>query len=178
MWQTCYLFRWQYMVKILIWVIYLRHSLESVIAKYSKHPHRCCDWLPHIHLKTLDSSALKPCRLTTDANKIIQHRAAIPGFQTEMATKRQNLWSVALNWYSVHCNKNCFYDAGFCCCCKYYMLMSWLQKYHKTVTIINTITWIFLQYNGKISNLNPINFLSIYKYVKKKKKRQMPYYLN
>ncbi len=33
-----------------------RRRLESVIAKYSKHPHHCChDWQQHIHLKTLDS---------------------------------------------------------------------------------------------------------------------------
>ncbi len=64
-----YLFRWQYTVMILIWVIYSRRRLESVIAKYSKYPHRCGDWLPHIHLKTLDSSTLEPCRLTTPAQE-------------------------------------------------------------------------------------------------------------
>ncbi len=38
---------------------YLGHifKLESVIVTYSKHPHRWGDWQPHIHLKTLDSSA-------------------------------------------------------------------------------------------------------------------------
>ncbi len=46
--------------------------------------------------KTLDSSALKPCRSTTHARKIILHRAAFPGFQTEMATKRPNLRTAAL----------------------------------------------------------------------------------
>ncbi len=40
-----------------------RCRLESVIAKYSKYPHRCSDWKLYIHLKT-DSSALEPCRNT------------------------------------------------------------------------------------------------------------------
>ncbi len=74
-----------------------RHRLESVIAKYSKHPHRCGDWQLLIHLKTLDSSTLQPWRSTTHTSKIIPHTAAIPGFQTEMATKRQNLRTAALN---------------------------------------------------------------------------------
>ncbi len=42
-----------------------RRRLESLIAKYSKYPHRCGDWLPHILLKTLDSSAMEPCQSTT-----------------------------------------------------------------------------------------------------------------
>ncbi len=41
-----------------------RRRLESVIVKYSKYPHQCSDWQLHIHLKTLDSSALEPCRNT------------------------------------------------------------------------------------------------------------------
>ncbi len=73
-----------------------RHRLESVIANYSKHPHRCGDWQLHIHLKTLDSSALEPCRNTTHTRMIILQITAIPGFQTEMATKRQNLRTAAL----------------------------------------------------------------------------------
>ncbi len=72
-----------------------RRRLESVILKYSKHPHRCGDWQPHIHLKTLDSSALN----TGHASKIIPQVTAIPGFQTEMATKRQNLRTAALRSY-------------------------------------------------------------------------------
>ncbi len=60
--------------------------LESVIAKYSEYLHQCGDWQQHIHLKTLDSSALEPCQSTAHASKIIPHTAAIPGFQTEMAT--------------------------------------------------------------------------------------------
>ncbi len=64
-----YLFRWQYTVIYNIWVIYSRRRLESGIAKFSKYPHRCGDWLPHIHLKTLDSSALEPCRLTNPHKK-------------------------------------------------------------------------------------------------------------
>ncbi len=55
--------------------------------------------LQHIKLKiyknysVLDSSALEPCQSTDHASKII---AAIPGFQTEMETKRQNLRTAAL----------------------------------------------------------------------------------
>ncbi len=93
-----YLFRWQYTVKIIICVIYIpRHNLESVIVKYSKYPHRCGDWQKHIYLKTSDSSAPEPCRSTTHTIKIILQAAAIPGFQTEMATERQNLRTAALN---------------------------------------------------------------------------------
>ncbi len=73
-----------------------RHRLKSVIAKYSKHPHRCGDWQQHIHLKTLDSSALEPCQSTAYAGKIIPQETAIPGFQTKIATKRQNLRTAAL----------------------------------------------------------------------------------
>ncbi len=58
-----------------------RHRLESVITKYSKYPHRCGNWQQHIHLKTLDSSVLKPCWSTAHVIKIIPHLAAIPGFQ-------------------------------------------------------------------------------------------------
>ncbi|XP_058619183.1 regulation of nuclear pre-mRNA domain-containing protein 1B isoform X2 [Onychostoma macrolepis] len=50
--------------------------------------------------KPADSSALEPCRNTGSqphARKIIPHRAAIPGFLREMATKRQNLRTAALN---------------------------------------------------------------------------------
>ncbi len=72
-----------------------RCRLESEIAKYSIHTGAwLTDW--HTLLKTLDSSALEPCQLTTHASKIIPQKAAIPGFQTEMATKRQNLWTAAL----------------------------------------------------------------------------------
>ncbi len=83
-----------------------RRWLESVIAKYSKHPHRCNDWLPHIHLKTLDSSALEPCQSTAHASKIIPQVTAIPGFQTEMATKRQNLQTAALRYFTEHITLN------------------------------------------------------------------------
>ncbi len=72
-------------------------NLESVIVKYSKYPHRCSDWQKHIYLKTSDSSAPEPCRSTTHTIKIILQAAAIPGFQTEMATERQNLRTAALN---------------------------------------------------------------------------------
>ncbi len=40
-----YLLRWQYTVKIHVWVIYYIHTGSG-------------DWQPHILLKTLDSSAL------------------------------------------------------------------------------------------------------------------------
>ncbi len=97
-WIVLYLFRWQYTVNIIICVIYIpRHSLESVIVKYSKYPHRCGDWQKHIYLKTSDSSAPEPCRSTTHTIKIILQAAAIPGFQTEMATERQNLRTASLN---------------------------------------------------------------------------------
>ncbi len=51
--------------KLLFGSYILRHRLKSVITKYSKHPHQCGDWQLHIHLKTLDSSTLKPCRRST-----------------------------------------------------------------------------------------------------------------
>ncbi len=99
-WQTCYL-----LVQMVIYGensyfgSYIpRRRLESVILKYSKHPHRCGYWLPHIHLKTLDSSALN----TGHASKIIPQVTAIPGFQTEMATKRQNLRTAALKLHAFH----------------------------------------------------------------------------
>ncbi len=41
---------------------YFGHIFQDVESQY---PHRCVDWQPHIHLKTLDSSALEPCRSTT-----------------------------------------------------------------------------------------------------------------
>ncbi len=71
-WQTCYL-----LVQMAIYgeSSYLGHlfqdRLEYVIAKYSKHPHRCSDWQQHIHLKTLDSSALESYQSTDQASKII-----------------------------------------------------------------------------------------------------------
>ncbi len=83
--------RWKFLFRSYI----PRCRLESVIAKYSKHPHRCGDWQLHIHLKALDSSVLEPCRSTTHASKIIPQAAAMT-FQTEMATKRQNLQTAAL----------------------------------------------------------------------------------
>ncbi len=43
---------------------------------------RCVDRQLHIHLTTLDSSALEPCRLTTPRIKIIPHTAAIPALKT------------------------------------------------------------------------------------------------
>ncbi len=42
-----------------------RHRLESVIPEYSIHTGAVADRLTHILLKTLDSSALEPCRNTT-----------------------------------------------------------------------------------------------------------------
>ncbi len=42
-----------------------RRRLESVILKYSIHTGAVTDRLTHILLKTLDSSALEPCRSTT-----------------------------------------------------------------------------------------------------------------
>ncbi len=41
------------------------------------------------------------CRSTSHTRKIIPQAAAIPGFQTEMATKRQNLRTAALNSRSI-----------------------------------------------------------------------------
>ncbi len=57
--KTCYL--------LVQMAIYGENSYFGHIskAKYSKHPHRCGDWLLHIHLKALDTSALKLCRSTT-----------------------------------------------------------------------------------------------------------------
>ncbi len=52
-------------------------------------------WQPHIHShKTWDLS-MEPC--TTHIIKIILQVTAIAGFQTEMATKSQNLRTAALN---------------------------------------------------------------------------------
>ncbi len=90
------LFRWQYTVTILIWVTYSK-MLARICDCEVQYPHRCGEWLPHIHLKTLDSSALEPCQL--HARKIIPLTAAVPAFQTEMATKRQNLQAIALSFH-------------------------------------------------------------------------------
>ncbi len=76
---------------------YLCHifqDVESVIAKYNKYPHWCGDWLPHIHLKALDRSALEPRQPHT--TEIILQVTAIPGFQTEMADKEAKLYGLQL----------------------------------------------------------------------------------
>ncbi len=64
-----YLFRWQYTVKILILLYIPRRRLESVITKYRIHTGAVTDRLTHILLKTLDSSTLEPCQLTTHGNE-------------------------------------------------------------------------------------------------------------
>ncbi len=98
-----YFFRWQYTMTILTWVPSIpRRRLESVIAKYSKYPHQCGEWQQHIHLKTLDSSSLEPCRSTSQARKTIPQAAAIPRFQTEMSTKRQNLLLLLCSLFNIY----------------------------------------------------------------------------
>ncbi len=71
-----------------------RHRLESVITKCLIHTGAVTDSYTFTS-KTLDSSMLEPCQSTENANKIIPLVTAIPGFQTEMATKRQNLRTAA-----------------------------------------------------------------------------------
>ncbi len=67
-----------------------RRRLDSVIPKYSIHTGVVTDILKHIFLESLDSSGLE----------IIPHRTAIPGFQTEMTTKRQNFKNFFSEWES------------------------------------------------------------------------------
>ncbi|XP_058645708.1 uncharacterized protein LOC131548455 isoform X2 [Onychostoma macrolepis] len=87
------------------------------IRRIVKDPTRCetCRSICKLYSKTwsqkatvkqwqTDSSALEPCRNTRSqprALKIIPRRAVIPGFQSEMATKRQNLWTAVLTLGSV-----------------------------------------------------------------------------
>ncbi len=68
------------------WKFFFGSFFQDLITKYSKYPHRCGEWHQHIHLKTLDSSALEPCSSTAHVIKIIPHPAAISGFQTKMVT--------------------------------------------------------------------------------------------
>ncbi len=77
----------------------MSYILESVIVKYSNiHTGAVTDsnsftskhWIhPRWSVPTYNRRY----------KKIIPHTAAIPGFQTEMATKRQNLRTAALTWY-------------------------------------------------------------------------------
>jgi len=97
-WQTCYLLVQMTIYSDNSYLSYIpRRRQESVIAKYSKYPHRCSDWLLHILFRTLDSSALQPCQSTTHASRRIPYTAAMAGFQAELATKRQNLQTATLN---------------------------------------------------------------------------------
>ncbi len=60
-WQTCSDDNTQW--KFLFGWYIPRRRLESVIAKYSKYPHRCGDWQTNTH--TPQNIGFMPCRLTT-----------------------------------------------------------------------------------------------------------------
>ncbi len=77
-WQTCYLFRWQYPVKILIWAIFQRYRLESVILKLCEYPHR---WLTATHQNIRFICTEEPCQCTTHVKKITPQITAIEGFK-------------------------------------------------------------------------------------------------
>ncbi len=79
-----------------------RRRLESVITSTGFTPVWGLTATHSLLLKTLDSSALEPSRRTTHTMKIITQITAIPCFQTEMATKRQNLRTSALNMIQIY----------------------------------------------------------------------------
>ncbi len=74
-----------------------RRRLESVIAKDSKHPHRCGDWQLHIHLKTLDSSALEPCQKISHGKQDYSSSNCNSRFSNRDSDKWQNVRTAALN---------------------------------------------------------------------------------
>ncbi len=96
---------------------YLGHIFQdvgqSVIPKYSNIHIHC--WLTATHtpqnIRFVRAGAVPE-------HKIIPHIAAIPGFQTEMATKRQNLRTAALN------NGHCFIKRTFRMALFWYLIHS------------------------------------------------------
>ncbi len=89
MWQTCYLLRWQYTKRNLIWI---KYCIGENLWLWSTVNIHTCAW-PHIHLKALDWSAPEhnPCSEDHSAN------SCTSGVQTEMATKRRNSRPAALS---------------------------------------------------------------------------------
>ncbi len=72
-----------------------------MIVKYSKHPHRCGDWKPHIHLKTLDSSVLEPCRITTPRVEDNSTQSCNSRFSNRDGDKEAKLTDYSFKWASL-----------------------------------------------------------------------------
>ncbi len=123
-----------------------RPRLESVIPKHSIHSSN--DWLLHILLKTLDSSALKPCRCTTPSKEDYAKRCN-SRLSNRDGDKEAKLMVCTLNKYKLHllfifyfiqCNQRCLHscllninNADFVVCIQR-ILGEYGGKWRKTVT--------------------------------------------
>ncbi len=94
-WKTCYLFRWHFPVKILIWVIIPRRRICDSEVQWMSTPVR---WLTATHtpqnIRLIHAE--EPCRCTNHVKMIIPQITAIAGF-TQRLWQRQNLRTAALN---------------------------------------------------------------------------------